>query len=786
MKIIFKNVSPWRLLIVLGQLVSIASIGQTTTLRWQQIFESASTNTSSILICASAPAPDGGVVSVVNVDQVKGLPTATSMNNGSMLVKLSSQGLVQWNSSLKEVTVTNVLFPTSLKARNIETAVGGGYFVYGTYSGFGGVTGLFLLKINEEGQTIWFKDLFQLPAGQVGVFGFEPGSILALKDGGCLAVNTFYGPRSSNYVSVYKADASGNILFSSSIDAGESSILRSNNSINGVCEHDGGYALVGSFYTSSPQWPVKGWVAKLDQAGQQVWLQVVDNTVYSDIIPTASGDGYIAVSNDYTIPLYKLSLDGTIVTSNAAFTNGSPGTVKNLQLTTDRDGNYLVSGTAAGNNNNTDFAIWKARFDGSQFVPIWNKVIDKGMDALNSFNIAADGSYIASGTILSIPGYSDASVPETQAGYIVAFTVSTPPPPATTNITLSPSYDCTTGQLTVNATGGNGSAIEYQIIGLRGWGASPSFMVPAYQRTGTSFTLQARQQDQMVSLPFTTTCGITPPPPPTDPGTVPSGQFVLRTPDYDCNTGRLTAVYSNGDASIVEYQIAGLRGWGQSPEFMVPAWQRTGTSFTIEARTANGKTATIAYTTACGPTPPTTGSGLGFATPTMDCGGSNEPSWLHINLLNIDLNYRNTIQYRVPGSADWQPHNVFYIPYWQANGTTFTLYARQNNIEYTTTFTTNCGGAARQASSGEEPLWQARVLPNPVVDRFKVEITGAQGQLVIFQLTDLGGKSISEQQTVVKADQHQETLTLPRQAVGVYLLRVSTQKHSQTLRVLKQ
>jgi hypothetical protein len=288
----------------------------------------------------------------------------------------------------------------------------------------------------------------------------------------------------------------------------------------------------------------------------------------------------------------------------------------------------------------------------------------------------------------------------------------------------------------------------------------------------------------VVNLGFTTSCTT----PPTDTG-VPNGQFVLRTPDYDCTTGKLTAVYSNGDASPVEYQIIGVRGWGASPDFTVPAWQRTGTSFTVEARTGSGKTATVVFTTACGTTPPIvippTDNGVTFATPTLICSDSRLGTQLLINLAGINPDPANGIEYKIPGLGDWQRSNAFAVPSWQANGTTFTLFVRRNGREYTTTFTTNCG-AARLANPETPALWQARIMPNPVSDRFVVEVTGAMGQTVSFQLTDISGKPISVQETQIKTNQHTESLALPRQSVGMYLLRVSTAKQNQTLKVLAQ
>ncbi|TAE30612.1 MAG: M4 family peptidase [Cytophagales bacterium] len=88
-----------------------------------------------------------------------------------------------------------------------------------------------------------------------------------------------------------------------------------------------------------------------------------------------------------------------------------------------------------------------------------------------------------------------------------------PPPPSGGFAVIAPAYNCQTGALTMQTSGGNGSSIEYQIPGLRGWETNPNFTVPSWQLNGTQFTLQARQSGtQAPSYQYTTGCGGTPPP----------------------------------------------------------------------------------------------------------------------------------------------------------------------------------------------------------------------------------------------------------------------------------
>lgn len=87
----------------------------------------------------------------------------------------------------------------------------------------------------------------------------------------------------------------------------------------------------------------------------------------------------------------------------------------------------------------------------------------------------------------------------------------TPPgtPPMSTDALslLPPAYDCTGGGLTVQVSGGTRFPIEYRVAGLRNWSSRADFIIPAWQRIGTTFTIEARQSGQVISRSFTSSCG---------------------------------------------------------------------------------------------------------------------------------------------------------------------------------------------------------------------------------------------------------------------------------------
>ena len=94
----------------------------------------------------------------------------------------------------------------------------------------------------------------------------------------------------------------------------------------------------------------------------------------------------------------------------------------------------------------------------------------------------------------------------------------TPPTPPVTPPTggslalLAPTYNCTTGAITFNTSGGNGSTIDYSAAGITGWTTNPNQFVDKDSRTASDvkpFTLMARQSGVVVTYiwDLKATCG---------------------------------------------------------------------------------------------------------------------------------------------------------------------------------------------------------------------------------------------------------------------------------------
>ncbi|SFD35321.1 putative Ig domain-containing protein [Spirosoma endophyticum] len=155
----------------------------------------------------------------------------------------------------------------------------------------------------------------------------------------------------------------------------------------------------------------------------------------------------------------------------------------------------------------------------------------------------------------------------------------------------APTYNCATGAITFNTSGGDGSPIEYQAAGITNWTTNPYQSVDHDLITANDvqpITLQARQHGVVVTYVWDLKAYCTNPPTPQPP--LP-GAFTLMAPTYNCSTGAITFNTSGGDGSPIEYQAAGITSWTTNPTRFVDQELRTANDtkpLTLQAR-QNGK-----------------------------------------------------------------------------------------------------------------------------------------------------------------------------------------------------
>jgi hypothetical protein len=200
----------------------------------------------------------------------------------------------------------------------------------------------------------------------------------------------------------------------------------------------------------------------------------------------------------------------------------------------------------------------------------------------------------------------------TQNGYstsydfdLKAFCSNTTPTPPTTGGTLTltqPTYNCSTGTITFNSTGGDGSTITYSAPGIMRSSATSNTgtVEQGLRNDPKTLLITAMQSGQMTtySFDFKSFCSGNPPTPtptPTPPAT--GNGLVLTAPTYNCSTGAITFNYTGGNGSPVEFQAAGITGWTTNPNQFVDKDSRTANDvkpFTLMAR-QNGQVVTYTW-----------------------------------------------------------------------------------------------------------------------------------------------------------------------------------------------
>lgn len=630
-------------------------------------------------------------------------------------------------------------------------------------TGIGDRDRTFLTKLNAQANTVW--DKLDAPLPTVASTSTNLGATKLVERSGYYAqfVNLTYQIYYGGYRRYFAKDGSELSFRNTTVD--NLLAYTQTERISDVAEAvDGG--IIIALHSAVGD---RAYLARITEADTSFTLRnsptLSPGTRITRIVPASARDGYFIVTNSNTegSKLLKLAADGSMIWGVALNFTAN-------QLVADPNG-VVVGGVHSNRviiskHSLTGTAIWQTETTGT---------------TLSALNKTPDGGYVI-GTLApskTFPTFIQDGV--TRVNYQPTFTKFSSEQSSHSLALLEPQHDCSTNTLYLFVTGGNGR-VEFRVPGLGDWTNINLFYLPTYQSNGTTFTLEARENGYIVSRTFTTACGTTTPPSTTT-TTPPTGSFAVQTPAYDCNTGQLTAQVANAGSASVEYRIIGLRDWDSSPAFSVPSYQRAGTTFKVEARTNGGAYASTDFATACGTTTPPvvtppSGSALAFGQSSFDCGSGQ------LTLTTSGGN-GNSIEYRIPGLADWQPSAVFIVPSYQRQNTSFTLYARQSGSEINTTFTTNCPTTARVANPEGGQRWRMEVLGNPVEERVQVRLNGDAGQTIRLRLNDASGRIITERAVELHTAEQTETLQVGNSA-GVYVLGAESNGQRQSLKILKK
>ncbi len=546
---------------------------------------------------------DGGV----------GLLTVGAPNQPIILNKINEEGQILWRKNITRFGRESGFTSNRRVIQMIGTS-DGGFALIGTYQepAVSSSDYSVVVKFNADGNQAWYKEILI----QTGPVPSRPAQIIETGDGGYLVTIDTNMPKIVSGVGVVKLNAGGNIAFSRYYDLPGSNPLAMA-SIHGVVEMSPGFALIGSYlpnYATNRTFE-EGAIFQLitnngdlyktktfypaDQRFTDVRYDPLANALL--LKTTKSGSGNQSV--------IKSDLDGNILFRyDLTESEESSLTTAKINLAPFSHDGFIITDSK----NGVDFRLTHLNQNGA--VVTSQTFGGSGRELLYDTRVLRDSKILLTGLTNSRDGDLANRMPSPFNERVWMLTLNfpsfstptTPPPPPTPTPSgfalTTPTYDCNTGQLVLNTSGGNGSTIEYRIIGNRDWSTSNVFSIPAHQRQGTTFTLDARQSGQVMSIGFTSACGTTPPPttaPPTNPPPTTGPPFVVQSATFDCNTGILTPVYRNETGLSIEFQVAGIRGWGPSSAFVVPTWQRNGTTFELVARLSNGHVSSIQFTTNC-------------------------------------------------------------------------------------------------------------------------------------------------------------------------------------------
>ena len=330
---------------------------------------------------------------------------------------------------------------------------------------------------------------------------------------------------------------------------------------------DQGYLLVGSAAGNATA-DSKGLAMKVDAGYNLVWQNTYPavNT-FVDLIPSRTDDSYTALglgaggSGQVITIAPKRAEDGN---GRASIPNGSTG----VSLAGDESDNLTIL-DAAGSNNG-DFRLTNVT---PTSAVQWTKTVGgSGRDVPAALLRTDDGGYLAVGTTTSTDGDVVGKLTPTAATWVVKLGSSSQ---VTTLRLLTPVYDCDSGYIVFNTTGGDGSSVVYTAPGVRQTQPTDNFgrVEQELRNDPKGITIQATQHGQTISYDFDLGAYCRQNQLTTNPASMTTLQMVA--PTYNCETGAITFRTTGGDGSPVEYAATGITGWTTNPNQFVDRETRT-------------------------------------------------------------------------------------------------------------------------------------------------------------------------------------------------------------------
>ncbi|WP_052646967.1 hypothetical protein, partial [Spirosoma spitsbergense] len=333
--------------------------------------------------------------------------------------------------------------------------------------------------------------------------GNTPSDLIATSDGGFLLLYSKWQSNAPSPVVLRRYDAEKQVVWTKEISyPGSSSpdigLTRGSRIIN---TPDGGYLLVGYFNEAGLDSPSFAWLAKLDGNGNVSWQRLLTNLPHNsqpndiyvmnsitDVIISADGSGYTLVGLGVGLPFNKASAIAEIDF------NGNPKPGRGKTIGPQGPKNFISAYTGSGGKKL--YAVGTTEGTAPKIL-----LIDPaGLNVLATRTFQGPGA----SSLIGIATAGDGSlVFATDNKQLVKLQPeATTQPPVGALTLIAPTYNCQTGAITFNTSGGDGTLIEYMAPGITGWTTNPNHILDACARTCADtppFVISARQSGKLVT-----------------------------------------------------------------------------------------------------------------------------------------------------------------------------------------------------------------------------------------------------------------------------------------------
>lgn len=296
---------------------------------------------------------------------------------------------------------------------SMQPTADGGYILAGNTGSFGIAADVYLIRINNDGDTLWTKT-FGGNLAESGLYVWQTG------DGGYIVSGSTYSFGAGNSDGyLIKTDSNGKLVWSKTYGG-----IYNEDIVNVQPALDGGYILLGStasFGTSSTDFDV--YLIKTDANGDTAWTKTLggtgsdhamclQQTIDSGYVITGYTNSFGAGQDD--IFLMKTNAAGNLLwTKTYGGTDGEAGSF--VQQTA--DGGYIISGkTHSFGAFSNDGDVYLVRTDNAGDT-IWTKTFGgAGTDWGHSVKQVPDGGFVIAGETWSFgAGQNDVYLLKTDA-----------------------------------------------------------------------------------------------------------------------------------------------------------------------------------------------------------------------------------------------------------------------------------------------------------------------------------------------------------------------------------